>query len=252
VDVAVSAGAVRAGPTRPPGEVRGLDTDAHPFIIDPAPRRTFASVPVGRRISGEDVSPTKVQRPSAGAGERVGNRSKASRTPTAVGAARRASGCPYDPEGMSDDIASEVIAKYAVVGPRVELERTLPLEPSEILIVGVIAHTTFGDWPFPFDRHRRGFLRLSTQRLCIVRHYGFIRDRIVVIPPRAITGVKARGPGESVHITFRMEHGDRVITIATWREPTVPIDHNVLDSRDLDEQLRHVARALDPTASNRG
>ena len=163
-----------------------------------------------------------------------------------VGAARRASWCPYDPEGMSDDIASEVIAKYAVVGPRVELERTLPLEPSELLILGVIAHTTYGQRPFPFGRHRRGFLRLSTQRLCIVRHYGFIRDRIIVIPPRAITGVEGQGPGESVRITFRPEDGDQVITIVTWREP-VPRDHHVLNSGDLDEQLRRVALALDPT-----
>jgi hypothetical protein len=42
---------------------------------------------------------------------------------------------------MSDDIAREVTAKYAVTGPRVELERTLQLEPGEILIVGVISHT---------------------------------------------------------------------------------------------------------------
>jgi hypothetical protein len=159
---------------------------------------------------------------------------------------------PCDPERMSDDIASEVSAKYAVMGPRVELERTLPLEPSEILIVGMIAHTTFGDSSFPSDRGRRGFLRLSTHRLCIVRHYGFFRDRIIVIPPRAITGVGGQGPGESVHITFRVEGGDRVITIVTWRQPTVPIDDNVLDSRDLDENLRHVALALDPAASNRG
>jgi hypothetical protein len=152
---------------------------------------------------------------------------------------------------MSGDIASEVIAKYAVMGPRVELERTLPLEPCEILIVGVIAHTTYGDSPFPFDRGRRGFLRLSTQRLCIVRHYGFIRDRIIVIPPRAISGIEGQGPGESVQITFRVEGGDRVITIVTWREPTVPIDRDVLDSRDLDEKLRLVALALESAASNR-
>ncbi len=152
---------------------------------------------------------------------------------------------------MSDDTASEVIAKYAVVGPRVELERTLPLEPSETLIVGVIAQTRLGDSSFPFDRGRRGFLRLSTQRLCIVRHYGFLRDRIIVIPPRAITGVEGQGPGESVRITFRVEGGERVITIVTWREPTSRIDHNALDSRELDEKLRQVALALDPTASNR-
>ena len=159
---------------------------------------------------------------------------------------------PCDSERMSDDIASEVNAKYAVMGPRVELERTLPLEPTEILVVGVIAHTTLGDSSSPLNRGRRGFLRLSTHRLCIVRHYGFVRDRIIVIPPRAITAVEGQGPGESVHITFRVDGGDRMITIVTWRQPTASIDHNVLDSADLDEKLRHVALALDPTASNRG
>jgi hypothetical protein len=152
---------------------------------------------------------------------------------------------------MRDDIASEVIAKYAVIGPRVELERTLPLAPGEILIAGVISHTAYGDRPF--GRVRRGFLRLSTQRLCIVRHYGFIRDRIIVIPPKAITGVAGQGPGESLQITLRVEGGDRVITIVTWREPAVPEDRNVLDSRDVDEKLRRVALALGSSApSNRG
>jgi hypothetical protein len=151
---------------------------------------------------------------------------------------------------MSDDIASEVVAQYAVMGPGVELERTLPLELGEILIVSVIAHTTYGD--NRFDRGRRGFLRLSTQRLCIVRHFGFTRDRIIVIPPRAITGVEGQGPRESVHIAFRAEGGDRVINIVNWREPTVPLDRNVLDSRDLDEKLRHVALALGSAASSRG
>lgn len=103
---------------------------------------------------------------------------------------------------MSDDIASEVVAKYAPRG--------------------------------------------SSGGAC----YGFIRDRIIVIRPQAITGVEGRGPGESVHITFGVEGRDRVITIVTWRAPTLPIARNLLDSRDLDEKLRHVALALDPTASN--
>jgi hypothetical protein len=126
----------------------------------------------------------------------------------------------------------------------------LPFEPNEIVSLGVIAHTAYGD--NLLDRGRRGFLRLSTHRLCIVRHYGFIRDGIIVIPPTAITGVEGQGPGESVHITFRIEGGDRVITVMTWRQPLVPIEHNVLDSADLHEKLRHVALALDPAASNRG
>lgn len=150
---------------------------------------------------------------------------------------------------MSGDIASEVIAKYAVMGPRVELERTLPLEPGEMLIVGVIAYTRYGDGPF--HRGRRGFVRVSTQRLCIVRHYGFIRDRIIVIPPRAITEVEGQGPAQSVRISFRVKGGDRVITIVTWRESPAPIDGEVLDALRFDEKLRRLALALDPAASNR-
>jgi hypothetical protein len=152
---------------------------------------------------------------------------------------------------MSDDTAAEGIAKYAA-RPAAELERTLPLEPSELLLVGVIAHTTYGNRPFSLDRHRRGFVRVSTQRLCIVRHFGFVRDRIIVIPPGAITGVEGQGPRESVHITFRAHDAERVITLVTWREPTVPIDDNVLDARGLDENLKRVALALNPTASHYG
>jgi hypothetical protein len=70
--------------------------------------------------------------------------------------------------------AREVIAKYAFMGPGVELERTLPLGH------GLIAK-------------RRGFLRLSSERLCIVRQYGFRRDRIVEIPRGAITRLEGDG-----------------------------------------------------------
>jgi hypothetical protein len=158
---------------------------------------------------------------------------------------------------VRDDIASEVIAKYAFMGPRVELERTLPLEPGEILIVGMIARTRYGDRPF--GGGRRGFLRLSTRRLCIVRHYGFIRDRIIVIPPRAIAGVAGGGPGaaggeptESVRITFNGTRGQQVITIVTWRRPPVPTNRTVLGANDLAEPFRMVALALDPAPANDG
>jgi hypothetical protein len=150
---------------------------------------------------------------------------------------------------MSDDIASEMIAKYAVMGPRVELERTLPVKAGENVIAGVIAHTRYGD--SPLGGGRRGFLRLSTRRLCIVRHYGFIRDRILVIPPKAIADVEGEGPAKSIRITFRTEDGDRTLTIVTWRQPAAA-DGDVLDSRNLDEQFRRLARALGSTAITRG
>lgn len=85
-----------------------------------------------------------------------------------------------------------------------------------------------------------------------LRDYAFIRDRIIVIPPGAITAVEGEGPAESVQITFRVDGGERVITIVNWREPRAPIDANLLESPRLDEMLREVVIALAPAPTNHG
>ena len=43
-----------------------------------------------------------------------------------------------------------------------------------------------------------------------------------------------------------------MITIVTWRQPTAPIDLNVLDLSGLDARLRHVTLALGSVPTNRG
>jgi hypothetical protein len=107
---------------------------------------------------------------------------------------------------MELPVAREVIAKYAFMGPGVELERTLPLDDDERRIIEGRVVTRY-------PRHgliakRRGFLRLSSERLCIVRQYGFRRDRIVEIPRGAITRLEADERPLRIH--FRGEKEETI------------------------------------------
>ncbi len=145
---------------------------------------------------------------------------------------------------MRDDVASQVIAKYALT-PAAELERTLPLAPDEELVIGVPGTTHYSAARFAT---RRSFVRVSSKRLCIVRRHGFIRDRIIVIPPGAITKVHDRGPTEPIHIAFRAEGGDRAITVVSWLSPNGPTTVTARDSSDLARPLKQVASALHPGA----
>lgn len=86
--------------------------------------------------------------------------------------------------GVLSHSAAEVIANYAW-RTKDELARTLPLERGEELVVAFEAVTRYTGSSV-FVKGRRGYLRLSTERLCVLRHDGFIRDRIIVIPPGAI------------------------------------------------------------------
>jgi hypothetical protein len=149
---------------------------------------------------------------------------------------------------MDDGSASVVIARYAAT-PKVELEQTLPLGSEEALIVAVRGATKYSGDSFlgrlnTSTGGRRSFIRLSTTRLCVVRRYGFIRDRIIVIPPSAITGLKEQGPRESVMINFREGLSDRVLTIVTWTQSRTPVDENAARSIDVADSFRHLARVL--------
>lgn len=110
---------------------------------------------------------------------------------------------------MELPVAREVIAKYAFMGPGVELERTLPLADDEQRIIEGRVVTRYA-------RHgliakRRGFLRLSSERLCIVRQYGFRRDRIVEIPRGAIT--RLEDDERPLRIHFRGEKQEEEIDL---------------------------------------
>jgi hypothetical protein len=62
---------------------------------------------------------------------------------------------------MHGDVASQVIAKYAVTSAD-ELERTLPLEHDEKLVIGVPGTTHYTAAHFAA---RRSFVRVSSKRL---------------------------------------------------------------------------------------
>lgn len=154
---------------------------------------------------------------------------------------------------VESDDASEVIAKYAAA-PRAELDRTLPLVGGEELVVAVRAATRYsGDTLLgrlnTARGGRRSFVRLSTTRLCVLRRYSFIRDRILVIPPNAITELDERGPTESVRIHFRYGFSERVLTIATWTQSKTPIDRRALQSAEFAETFRELALVLGATGA---
>jgi hypothetical protein len=140
---------------------------------------------------------------------------------------------------MTEGSGHEVIARYAFRGPGIELERTLPLEVGEqAIIVGrsVTKYRGHG-----LIRTRRGFFRLSIKRLCIVRQYGFRRDRIIVIPPAAIRDV--HGPRQSLSIGFESQRGHEEIVIIML-QATAPTNPTALESNNLAEPLRRIATAM--------
>jgi hypothetical protein len=115
---------------------------------------------------------------------------------------------------MPNQMAREVIAEYAFMGPGVELERTLPLHHDEGSIIACRVVTKYPG--HGLRAYRPGFLRLSTERLCIVRRYGFRRDRIIEIPRAAIT--KLNVDKAPLHIHFqgpRCEEEIQILRAAT-------------------------------------
>jgi len=143
---------------------------------------------------------------------------------------------------MSNHSASEVIATYAL-RTKDELEGTLPLERDEEPVVAFYAVTKYTGSSI-LARTRKGYLRLSTKRLCVLRHYGFIRDRIIVIPPGAITSVEGQWPHSDVRISFRSERGDGVITLRTGRRPER--NDSVLSSDGVVTPFRQIVEAIGP------
>ena len=138
--------------------------------------------------------------------------------------------------------ASEVIATYAL-RTKDELERTLPLDFDEELFVGFRAVTQYTGSAI-FAKTRKGYLRLSSKRLCVLRHYGLIRDRIIVIPPTAITGVEGQWPQSDVRISFRAERGDAVITLRTGARPER--NDSALNSGAVAMPFRQIIEAIGP------
>jgi hypothetical protein len=115
---------------------------------------------------------------------------------------------------MPGAVAQELIATYAFKGPGVELDRTLPLHENEhSIIAGRIATRYRGHGVIA---NRAGFLRLSTEHLCIVLVYGFRRDRILEIPRAAVVKVDEERP--PIRIRFSSLHGGEQIDIVRAAE----------------------------------
>jgi hypothetical protein len=136
--------------------------------------------------------------------------------------------------------ASEVIATYAL-RTKDELERTLPLDRDDELLAAFSVVTQYTGSSI-LAKTRRGYLRLSTKRLCVLRHYGFLRDRIIVIPPGAITSIEGQWPHSDVRISFCGERGGAVVTLRTGvrRER----NDTALNSDDVPMPFRHIIDAI--------
>ena len=130
-----------------------------------------------------------------------------------------------------EDAARTVIAQYAFKGLHLEMERTLPLRPGEdVIFAGLGRRYITALWQ-PLT-----YIRLSSDRLCILEHFKFRQDRIIEIPPRAVTDVAAERL--AVAVSVRMEDGSlRRLRISGWRGlrlATPPLRINV---RALAEDL---------------
>lgn len=141
---------------------------------------------------------------------------------------------------MSSHSASEVTATHART-TKSELERTLPLEGDETLLVGFYAVTQYSGSSI-LAKTRKGYLRLSTERLCVVRHYFFIPDRIIVIPHGAITDVEGQWPRSFVRIAFRSDRGDELITLRTGFRPER--NESALNSNGFATPFRQIVQAI--------
>jgi hypothetical protein len=95
------------------------------------------------------------------------------------------------------------------MGPGVELERTLPLGKDERPIIEGRVQSRYAG--HGLIANRRGFLRLSDERLCIVRQYEFRRDRVVEIPRGAVTRLEVDEPPLRIH--FRGPRGEEEIDL---------------------------------------
>ena len=105
--------------------------------------------------------------------------------------------------------ARQLAAVYDFWGVDHELDRTLPLNNGEEVIVAgaVLARA-------PWLGRRLAFLRLSDERLCIVRHYNVRRDQALEVPAGALLAV--RTTGRWVELRVRTDTDDEVVGLRGW------------------------------------
>jgi hypothetical protein len=100
-----------------------------------------------------------------------------------------------------------------------EMARTAPLNEGEAVIAeGVVRCRTSVVF------RRLSYLRLSTNRICLVQHFALRPDLLIEVPREAVTSVSCT-QGAWVRLDIHHEAGDTVVMLQPWepllRRPVV-------------------------------
>ena len=136
--------------------------------------------------------------------------------------------------GMTTDgaHARDLRAVYAFRGLPEELNRTLPLDADErVILEGTLLCYRIPVLP------RISYVRLTSDRFVLLRHYGWRPDTVTEVPPRAVQEVDRKGARLEMTWTG---HDDRTpfISLAPWatviaarRRPITNLDQLTSDLR---------------------
>jgi hypothetical protein len=105
--------------------------------------------------------------------------------------------------------ARQLKAVYAFMGPNVELERTLPLEPGETGMAEGRVRTRRRGLAQPI-----GYLRVSDRRVCIAEHHAFKADRILEVTRGSLLAVSVRG--RWVRLRLRLQSGETQVSLQAF------------------------------------
>jgi hypothetical protein len=119
------------------------------------------------------------------------------------------------PWGMATDgsRARDLRAVYAFRGLPEELNRTLPLDAGEhVIIEGTLLRYKW------YLSQRISYVRLTTNRFLLLRHYAFRPDTVTEVPPGAIR--KVNRAGARLEITWTGHDGRiSMIALTPWAMP---------------------------------
>lgn len=128
--------------------------------------------------------------------------------------------------------ARDLRAVYAFRGLPEELNRTLPIDADErVILEGTLLCYRIPVLP------RISYVRLTSDRFVLLRHYGWRPDTVTEVPPRAVQEVDRKGARLEMTWTG---HDDRTpfISLAPWatviaarRRPITNLDQLTSDLR---------------------
>ena len=135
--------------------------------------------------------------------------------------------------GMSADgsHARDLRARYALRGPSAALDRTLPLVGDE----HVVFEGTLRFYRSPVSR-RISYVRLTSDRLLLLRHYAWRPDTVTEVPPHAVRTVERDGPRLQMTWTGQ-DGGISFISLAPWSGFT-PVRRAINNLDQLTSDLR--------------